>query len=307
VTDRLGDIVGLHLNRSTIAKIEQDDPEGRRRVTIDELVAFALLFEVSPMELIGVAPEPEPDVHIAGEESSVRRSVRGTIGTDFLESPIDFSCRGAPASQKMAAYRERRKAEAERHHDEWAHLLNDGIPVKQVAKRYGVSCQTVSQVAHDRGINTRQLQAKLRHQGALYAKVMAAMASATVCPVCMGWVLRSAPGRRPGERRMCSPDCSETWRVGRYAISDDAREKHRLACAMTVLRRPEKYKAAELAKAEEMLSDNPPPPNRRYRLPASESTAMLNHAISVRRSVRNPSGNQQKPGISENESHTTSL
>lgn len=92
------------------------------------------------------------------------------------------------------------------------------------------------------------------------------MATAQRCRVCPAWNLR-------GQRFLtCSTECTKVWVVGRYQIDDGERERHRTAQARTILADPERYPASRAEWARRVLSDDPPPPNRRWRVANSAAT-----------------------------------
>jgi transcriptional regulator with XRE-family HTH domain len=52
--------IGYNLSRSQIADLESEDPERRRRVTVDDLLAIAAALGVAPLHLIVPFEEEEP-------------------------------------------------------------------------------------------------------------------------------------------------------------------------------------------------------------------------------------------------------
>lgn len=106
------------------------------------------------------------------------------------------------------------------------------------------------------------------------ALLLERMATARRCRVCPGWNLR-------GERFItCSTECTNVWVVGRYQLDDGARERHRTAQARTVLADPERYPASRVEWARRVLSDDRPPPNRRWRVASSAATRAAERAAS---------------------------
>lgn len=89
------------------------------------------------------------------------------------------------------------------------------------------------------------------------------------CPVCGCWVLRGS------FYVTCSPECAKVWTLVRFRLAEDIHEQHRFNQARTILRRPEKYKSNQVSWAKRMLSDSPPPPNRRFVWPSSKTTAIV--------------------------------
>lgn len=92
------------------------------------------------------------------------------------------------------------------------------------------------------------------------------METAKPCVVCGAWVLRDP------YYTTCSPECADAWVVSRYRLSDDHRERQRMQNARSILRHAENRKPSEVEWAKRMLSDNPPPPNRRYALKGSRAS-----------------------------------
>jgi len=112
----------------------------------------------------------------------------------------------------------------------------------------------------------RRLLAQAHSEAAL-AELLERCASARPCEVCGAWVLRG------GKRVTCSPACAEVWRKAWWLVSEEEHQRHRLSVARSILRHPEGKKPSQLAWARQMLSDAPPPPNRRYVQPDSWAAA----------------------------------
>jgi hypothetical protein len=96
-----------------------------------------------------------------------------------------------------------------------------------------------------------------------------------VCAVCGGWVIRRRRGPRStseAEFPTCSRECAETIEVARWRVSNDLHERHRRYVARSILNHPEGKSVSKIGWAKAMLSDDPPPPNRRFALPDSNAT-----------------------------------
>lgn len=102
----------------------------------------------------------------------------------------------------------------------------------------------------------------------LLAELLRRCAQAKPCVVCRAWALRG-PGRLT-----CSPECAKTWAIARLQLDENENEKHRRSLARMYLANPEKY-SRHVEWATLVLSDNPPPPNRRFVVPGSRAAAVL--------------------------------
>jgi hypothetical protein len=70
----------------------------------------------------------------------------------------------------------------------------------------------------------------------------------------------------------CSPECARVYLILR---TFDDHEGHRRQTARSYLASPEKYEASVLEWSKAMLSDNPPPPNRRFLIPGSARSEII--------------------------------
>lgn len=149
-------------------------------------------------------------------------------------------------------------------------LAEAGLTLNEIATKLGLTREQVSNRLRNARLGplwTSAVAAKARIAQADedLTEVLEAMQSAVSrppCLVCGCWVIR-----RTGQT--CSTECAALWKIGRYQISDDARQRQRLASARTMLRHPERYKPSQRRWAADMLSDSPPEPNRRYQVRAS--------------------------------------
>jgi hypothetical protein len=65
------------------------------------------------------------------------------------------------------------------------------------------------------------------------------------------------------------------WPIIRYRHNPEVYDRQRVANARMYLAHPEQYAPSKLRWAERMMSDNPPPPNRRFVVPNSLATKAL--------------------------------
>lgn len=77
------------------------------------------------------------------------------------------------------------------------------------------------------------------------------------CVVCDSWVLRGP------KRKTCSSECAEAWSILR-TFPEITGNYQRRNQAKTILSNPEAHPPSKVEWAQKMLSDNPPPPNRRF-------------------------------------------
>lgn len=77
------------------------------------------------------------------------------------------------------------------------------------------------------------------------------------CVVCDSWVLCGP------KRKTCSSECAEAWPILR-SFPEIGGNYQRLNQAKTILSNPEAHSPSKVEWAQKMLSDNPPPPNRRF-------------------------------------------
>jgi transcriptional regulator with XRE-family HTH domain len=145
-----------------------------------------------------------------------------------------------------------------------------------------ISRERVRQILRRNGVSIGELRAehkaaeRAERQAARQAEIEAAKVDLT-CPVCQA-VFRRKPGH-PNQRPCCSKECSEVIASSaRVYISPEEYEKHRRSVARTVLKDPRKHSRAKVAHAKRVLSDDPPPANRRFRHRDSEASALAEEA-----------------------------
>jgi len=156
----------------------------------------------------------------------------------------------------------------------------EGENFSEIARDFGISRQAV-QRRIARAATTRQRRraayAQIRRAdrerseaeaARLQALEDAAREAGRLCPICGKPLLREAA-------RTCGGECSVRWRSARYRLDPDSHERHRIAMARTILRRPETRTEAEVDWARRMLSDDPPPPNRRGPVKDSVASAIV--------------------------------
>lgn len=172
--------------------------------------------------------------------------------------------------------------------------VNAELTMEEIGRRYGVTRERIRQVLAEQGVVGRKEHERRRRQirraqrAALVKKTLEqcltqmqrAIDENRRCVVCNAWVIREASSgysstphgggvARTIGLKTCSPECSEWWRKGGRYLYDDVYEQHRVTQAKSILRRPERYKDSQVEWAKRMLSDNAPPPNRRYVIPGS--------------------------------------
>lgn len=159
----------------------------------------------------------------------------------------------------------RRKIDSE-DHGEIERLYSEGeLTMGEIGDRYGVTRERIRQILP---LGAATANRTRRRKEALTERFLASCQRALNldlhCRTCGGWILR-------GPNRMiphleCSPECARAHDI----LHDfDDHEGHRRKTARAYLASPEKYKASVLEWSEAMLSDDPPPPNRRYLIPGS--------------------------------------
>jgi hypothetical protein len=153
-------------------------------------------------------------------------------------------------------------------------LWRRGESFATIATRYGLSRQRVRQKvsrvasAADRRANNaaRERARRARRREVERAEALERGDAPTcVLPWCDRLVRRG---------RTCSPEHSHEWEVVRFHIDPAAHQRHRVAMARVKLANPDATDA-DRAWARRMLSDDPPPPNRRFRRPGSEADLIL--------------------------------
>lgn len=190
------------------------------------------------------------------ERNEYYERLRGTTSSRLL--PI------GGATPKAREREERRTEIAES-------FLNSSGTLALTGERFGISRERVRQCVewYDPTGNLRLKRERRIETEKLIAILEERAKTAQPCKVCGSWILRHP------HYETCSPDCAKAWTLGRYRLSPDERQKHRLRMARTYLNNPEKYKQAHLDWAERMLSDEPPEPNRTYFYPESQITQAL--------------------------------
>lgn len=148
----------------------------------------------------------------------------------------------------------------------WNAAPDDVKPtLQEIGDQLGVTRERVRQILRARGITMRQVREAEnadRELRQLRLRFIAACERALTrppCKVCGAWVIRGGDATIT-----CSHECAQRWVKERYILDPEYHERHRLIQAQTYLRAPEKYKPAHIEWAKRMLSNNPPPPNRRY-------------------------------------------
>ena len=155
-----------------------------------------------------------------------------------------------------------------------------GRTLEEIGADHGITKQRVAQVVRrlaspaDRQRirracdNRRRREAAEVREAERTARRLAAVARGHYCPICRALLERES-------QRTCGGECSAKWAVVRRHLDPDQHEAHRRAIARSILRHPESRTEAQVAHAHAVLSDDPPPPNRRFTLPQSAAARVL--------------------------------
>lgn len=158
-----------------------------------------------------------------------------------------------------------------------ARLMGDTL--EEVAARHGLTKQRVDQIIRrvasprDRQAIRRARQARRRRERAEAERVEAearheaAVARGQHCPVCNRLLECQSC-------RTCGGECAEKWGAIRRHVDPEANLAHRRARARAVLARGGRSEA-EVEHAHRVLSDDPPPPNRRFVVEGSRAHQAL--------------------------------
>lgn len=157
---------------------------------------------------------------------------------------------------------------------DFAVLYRNGLTYTQIGAKYGVSRERVRQVLAKTGFDGRAAKARAnreRIEAERLSKCLAVMQRAIdedrKCTICGAWVLRKGPAKT------CSQACAELLRGdARLYVRPEQREQHRFNVAKSILRNPKGKRPSQIAWAKRMLSDNPPPANRRFSVPGSRAS-----------------------------------
>ncbi len=149
------------------------------------------------------------------------------------------------------------------------------VTFEEIGDRYGVTREAIRKIVkavdHDAANKHRQAVSTARSKredekawDKLTEYCAQALAEDRHCAVCDGWVIRLT-------KTTCSPECTEIWNVLR---TFDRNELHRKQVARYILK---SESADRVAKdwANAVLSDSPPPRNRRYIRPGSKRSRII--------------------------------
>jgi hypothetical protein len=146
-------------------------------------------------------------------------------------------------------------------------LWRDGETYVEIGARYGVTKQAVqSRLSRrakpsDRSANRRAREERRRAEIAAER----ARAAETDPPADEPTSVCAIPGcSRPARRRTCGPDHARMWQVARRQLDPDEHLRHRQTQARAILREPEAHPASAVERARALVSEDPPPPNRRW-------------------------------------------
>lgn len=162
--------------------------------------------------------------------------------------------------------------------DEIAEMYRAGVTLSAMGKEFGVTRERIRQIladhlgkdgmaaAKEQNIAVHAAAARATREVAQLAKLLRRIESARPCVVCKSWVLRGE------SRSTCSSECARVWVTGGRLQTPEGHHAHRLAVARTILREPTTNRPSKVAWAKRMLSDDPPPPNRRFIVPGSKAS-----------------------------------
>lgn len=163
----------------------------------------------------------------------------------------------------------------------WYAINNPHLTAGEVGDKYGCSREWVRQSLVRRELHEiwKEERRKWRdgEVNRLYAEEQAnkpRREAPGVCRVCLGPIWRTRKSDKVPEYATCGAECAQFWQRYRYAIDEKEYEKHRFVMARAVLRHPESHATPSGAKVEwakRVLSDNPPPKNRRYHVMGSDA------------------------------------
>lgn len=148
------------------------------------------------------------------------------------------------------------------------------VNLVQLANLYGVSRQAIdhhitSETRAEREVVMMRIRAEKgerRLWERLAARMRLALDNDRICVVCDCWNLRGP------KQVTCSSECAKAYLQLR---SFDDYQNHRNHLAKTILNKPGAYKPAQIKWAKAMLSDDPPPPNRRFLIPGSKRAELI--------------------------------
>lgn len=149
---------------------------------------------------------------------------------------------------------------------EIARLAAEGLEtLEAIGAKFGMSRERIRQIVNREGVfisdvRARRAEARIAEDEALRQ---------AVCRVCR------RPFRRVGNTSTCSADCARLRVIGRHYLEPEKAAQGMVNQATTILRRPEKYKAASVRWAERVLAGEVTTPNRRWSSPTSEVTELL--------------------------------
>lgn len=202
------------------------------------------------------------------------RAMCGSCGVEFTTNKDGSIRKHHPCGGRSPVAAPSRIASRARHDRIvaiWNEAPDDAKPTlqavaDQIAAEFGVSFtrERVRQIFERAGIahTTTKRDARARARLARQRdRLLVAMADALTrppCRICGAWIIRGS------KYSTCGPDCAAEWVRVRYLIDPDEHHKHRIRIARMIVKNPDKYGGSKLAWARRMLSDNPPPPNRRY-------------------------------------------
>ena len=224
------------------------------------ITAAQLLTRAQPVRMVGGA-DPK--------EASVTKTPCPTCGRDYalnLDGSLRrHTCELATRQPRLSESHRRGRERRRQIVDAYLAAPGDAKPtLAELGRMVGVTRERARQFLAAAGIDPSAVRADVyarRRLAALRAELLAAMAAAQTrppCRVCGAWVIRRSAVAT------CSAECSRAWQRYKLILDADAHHRHRLASALAILAHPDRRRPSEVAWAQRMLSDDPPPPNRRY-------------------------------------------
>lgn len=131
--------------------------------------------------------------------------------------------------------------------------------IRQLIQRYLAATGTSPEEIRRAKKRDRRAATASRDARAIYEELLRRMSAGRHCEICGGYNLRDK------RTKTCSTECAALMKTtARYWTSPERHENHRRQVAQSVLRHPDKYSDRTVEHARAVLSDAPPPPNRRY-------------------------------------------
>jgi hypothetical protein len=151
-------------------------------------------------------------------------------------------------------------------------LAGQGLTSPQLAARFGITHQRVSQILAAEGIAIGELARQRRADVRAAAEADRIRGRTRPCKVC------GRPFLTVANRGTCSPECAAVLRIGRRYLDPAYYDIHRVQQARYAVAHPERVTPANLALARRIVNGDIPAPNRRYFIPGSKVVAAFEAA-----------------------------